>query len=88
MQPPCKLYDPSRVEMLALLDAEQHFPAPEFSRNASTLNMLRQLGLRVNAGLDTVLDSARLVQATSEEDSAMAFERGKVRDGCMGSWCS
>ena len=76
LQIPKNLYDPRSPELTALLDDQEFFPAGVFL-NDEVLQMLQGLGLRVSVSPETVLQSARQVEALSSNDADRAIKKGQ-----------
>jgi hypothetical protein len=67
---PPSLHDPRVPELLALLDPDAAFPAPELASDAGALAALQRLGLRTAAG-------ARAVGARALGGASRRHSRGR-----------
>jgi len=72
-----QLYDPRNGDLMLLLDPGKNFPAGEYG---PVLDQLKMLGMRTNAGRDTVLQAARDIstQQHSTVELEAAASRGRA----------
>ncbi|KAG0589167.1 hypothetical protein KC19_1G000400 [Ceratodon purpureus] len=73
---PKSLYDPRSPELTMLLDDQECFPAGVFLKDEA-LDMLQGLGLRVAVLPETILQSARQVEALLSTDGERALKKGR-----------
>ena len=69
-----QLYDPRNGDLMLLLDPGKNFPAGEYG---PVLDQLKMLGMRTNAGRDTVLQAAQDI--STQQDSSLELEAAASR---------
>ncbi|CAM6095372.1 unnamed protein product [Calypogeia fissa] len=74
---PRNMYDPRNTELSALLDDRDSFPVGEFAI-PEILDMLQGLGLRTTVTPETVIQSARQIEALISSDPQDAWARGRA----------
>lgn len=66
-----------RLELVALLDGSESFPAGPFA-SEDALTALQRLGLRSTVSTATLLDSARSISELVSKDQAAAHARSEA----------
>ncbi|CAN1168841.1 SACS [Linum perenne] len=74
---PVVLYDPRNEELVALLEDSDSFPCGNFL-DPDILDMLHSLGLKTSVSPETVIESARQIEALMHKDQQKAQSRGKL----------
>lgn len=77
LRTPSTLYDPRSMELTALLDDQESFPVGIFVAD-EVLEMLQGLGLKVGVVPETLVQSARQVEALMGTDRDLAHKKGQA----------